>query len=296
LKSICLYLLPCLLPLSASCLEPDPPIDCTLCKQWNTPHAPFKLHGNTWYVGTNLSSLLIVTDAGLILLDAGLSQSAPLIATNIAALGYSTRDIRFITTSHTHFDHAAGIAALQRESGAIVLASPEAESPLATGNYHAEDPQLAYSDTFPPTTNIRVVDDGETIALGNQAITVHLTPGHTPGGTSWTWQSCESGRCLDMVYTDSLTAVSAPGYRFTEHPEVVAQLRASIATIAALPCDIMVSTHPEASQLFEKLAQVEFEGSLEGFINRNGCREYAAEATKTLDARLDSEGRDQGGN
>ncbi|GMR24495.1 MAG: hypothetical protein BMS9Abin37_3047 [Acidobacteriota bacterium] len=92
--------------------------------------------------------------------------------------------------------------------------------------------------------------------MGDQQIIVHFTPGHTPGGTSWTWHSCEGSRCLDTVYADSLTAVSTPGFRFTgdgTHPSIVQTFRESIATVASLPCHILVSTHPEFSNLFEKL-------------------------------------------
>jgi metallo-beta-lactamase class B len=288
-RTLVFALLPCLLWQQAVGLEPDPPISCTQCAQWNIPHEPFRLYGNTFYIGTALSSLLIVTNDGLILLDAGLPQSAPLLDANIRQLGFSSRDIRFIINSHTQFDHAAGIAAMQRESGAVVLASPEALQPLATGHYHPDDPQLAFGDTFPPTTNIRTVRDGETLQLGNQSITVHFTPGHTPGGTSWTWQSCEAGRCLDMVYADSLTAVSAPGYRFTDHPEVVVALRNSIAVVATLPCDIMVSTHPEVSGLFGKLERARATGSEDAFIDKASCTDYAAGALETLETRLASE-------
>jgi metallo-beta-lactamase class B len=288
-KTTPLFLLPCLIWQQAAGLEPDPPISCTQCEQWNVAHEPFRLFGNTYYVGTALSSLLIVTVDGLILLDAGLPQSAPLLDDNIRKLGFSSREIRFIINSHTHFDHAAGIAAMQRESGAEVLASPAAVEPLATGHYHPDDPQLAFGDTFPPTSNIRTVSDGETLQLGNQAITVHFTPGHTPGGTSWTWQSCEGDRCMNMVYADSLTAVSAPGYRFTDHPEVVAALRQSIAVVAALPCDIMVSTHPEVSGLFGKLERARATGSEDAFIDHAACTDYASGAVRTLETRLASE-------
>ena len=61
------------------------------------------------------------------------------------------------------------------------------------------------------------MNDGETVALGGTTITAHHTPGHTPGATTWTWQSCEGARCLNMVYVDSLTPVSKDGFRYTDH-------------------------------------------------------------------------------
>ena len=86
----------------------DPPHKCEDCPAWNKGREPFKLYGNTYYVGTDgLSSILITGDAGHILLDGGLEQSAPLIDANIRKLGFKTQDVKLIVNSHGHFDHAA---------------------------------------------------------------------------------------------------------------------------------------------------------------------------------------------
>src|SRR5262245_43364058 len=104
-------------------LVPDSPIECPQCITWNVPLQPFRVFGNTYYVGTaELSAILITGDDGLVLLDAALPQSAPLIDANIRALGFDTANVRLILNSHTHFDHAGGIAALQRATRATVAA------------------------------------------------------------------------------------------------------------------------------------------------------------------------------
>ena len=121
--------------------------------------------------------------------------------------------------AHAHFDHAGGIAALQRASGAPVAASARGARALAAGGSAPDDPQHAFgaaANGFPPVPSVRGVADGETLRVGPLAITARLTPGHTPGGASWTWRSCEGERCLDVVYADSLTAVSADEFRFSE--------------------------------------------------------------------------------
>lgn len=135
-----------------------------------------------------------------------------------------------------------------------------------------------------------MVRDGEILQLGDVAITAHDTPGHTPGSTSWTWKSCEAGRCRRIAYVDSLTALAAPGYRFNDHPRYVAAFRRSIATAAALPCDILLTPHPGASDFWERIARRKSPDDVAPLIDAGGCRAYAVEAGKTLDAQLAREG------
>lgn len=278
-------------------LRPDPPIACDACDEWNARREPVRIFGNTYYVGTaGVSSVLIASDKGLILLDGALPQSAALIDANIRALGFRTEDVRLIVNSHAHFDHAGGIAALQRASGATVAASAAGARALEQGAPSADDPQAnsGRNVPFPPVRNVRTVADGEIQRVGDLAITAHLTPGHTPGGTTWTWRSCEGDRCLDMVYADSLTAVSDPEYRFTGNgttPGTVDAFRRSIAKVAQLPCDVIVSVHPNATNLDGRLkrrTEMKPNGP-DPLIDPNGCRAYAAGAAKRLEVRVAEE-------
>ncbi|MER3547333.1 MAG: subclass B3 metallo-beta-lactamase [Rhodanobacteraceae bacterium] len=258
--------------------------------EWNAPQQPFRIYGNTWYVGPHgLSSTLIDTDHGLALIDGDLPESPPQIEAHVRALGFHVRDIKWIMNSHAHMDHAGGVAQLQRDSGAQVISSTEGARQLALGGTYAADPQYGFHLTYAPVRNVRVVRDHETLQLGNVAITAHYTPGHTPGSTSWTWVSCEGARCLHMVYADSLTPLGAPGYRFSDHPDYVAGFRRAIATVAALPCDILLTPHPGASGFWEKIARRKSADDVAPLIDTNVCREYAADATKMLDAQLTKE-------
>jgi metallo-beta-lactamase class B len=265
-------------------------IDCGSCKAWNVPQKPFKIYGNTYYVGTaELSALLVTSPKGHILLDGALPQSAPLIEANIKALGFRIQDVKLILNSHAHFDHAGGIAALQRASGATVAASVHGAQVLEQGIIGADDPQheLAGDQHFDKVTAVKKVADGEVLRVGDLAVTARMTPGHTLGSTTWTWQSCEKTRCLDIVYADSLTAASLDGYRFTDHPERVANFRATFDKVAALKCDIVVSPHPSATDVMERLAAAK--GALNPFIDPKGCSNLAAGARTRLDERLASE-------
>jgi len=278
----------------APAFKSDPPHKCDACDEWNKPREPFKVFGNTYFVGTDgLSAILIAGDAGLILLDGGLEQSAALIDANIRKLGFKTEDVKLIVNSHGHYDHAGGIAALQRASGARVAASPSGASALQRGENTVDDPQYGFGKTFngfPPVKNVSVIKDSEVLRVGNISVTANFTPGHTPGSTTWTWRSCEGQRCLDMVYADSISAISADGFRFTDSPERVNAFRRSISRLAELPCDIVISTHPSATNLDAKIKKrAERKGSEPDPFVDHGCKALAATAMKGLDARIAEE-------
>lgn len=274
----------------------DPPMKCESCAAWNAPQEPFRVFGNTYYVGVaGLSSVLITSDQGLILLDGGLTQSAPLIDASIRKLGFRTEDVKLIVNSHAHYDHSGGIAALQRASGATVAASPSGARAIESGEPTPDDPQYAFgkeANQFPPVKGVRVVADGETLRVGDLAVRAHLTPGHTPGSTTWTWRSCEGSRCFDIVYGDSLNSISAPGFRFTgdaKRPSVEAAFRRSIATVAELPCDILLTVHPGFVDMEGKLRRRQQEPGSEPFVDPKACRAYADGARQRLDQRVAEE-------
>ena len=268
-------------------IETSGPLWASQCKDWddwNKPAPPVRIHANTYLVGTcGISSILIVGDEGDILIDGGTEQDAPLIAANIRRLGFRVTDIKFILSSHEHFDHVGGIAELQRLSGATVVSSAAARRVLETGVASADDPQAGMNKPFPSATVGRVVGDGDEVRLGNLMVTAIATPGHTPGALSWRWVSCDGGVCRTIVYADSLTPVSRDDYRFSDHPAYLAAYRASIAKIAASPCEILLTPHPSASHLRDRLALGQ------PLLDTNACRDYAAALTKQLDDRLAKE-------
>jgi metallo-beta-lactamase class B len=291
-------LVPIVAAAGRAALTADPAKQCESCAAWNAVQEPFRVFGNTYYVGVaGLSSVLVTSDKGLILFDGGLPQSAPLIDASIRKLGFRTEDIRLIVNSHAHYDHAGGIAALQRASGAVVAASASGAHALESGEPPADDPQYAFgkdANGFPPVKAVKVVADGETLRVGHLAITAHLTPGHTPGSTTWTWRSCEGARCLEVVYADSLNSVSAPGFRFTgdaTRPSVEAVFRRSISTVARLPCDVLLTVHPSFAGMEDKLRRRREQPGSEPFVDPGACRTYAGDAAKRLDQRIAEEGK-----
>jgi metallo-beta-lactamase class B len=271
----------------------DTPHDCEPCEEWNQPLAPFRVYGNTWFVGTaGLGAILITSDKGHVLIDGGLPQSAPLIAANIRAAGFKIEDIKLILNSHTHYDHAGGIAALQRATGARVAASTPSKAALERGGPTEDDPQFAFGhkhNDYPVVKDVSPVRDGGKVNVGDLKLTAHYTPGHTPGGTSWTWRSCEQGRCLDLVYADSLNSVSAPGFNFSETQERMGTFLNSMKVVESLPCDLLLAPHPVLIEMDAKLARWKAQPAVNPFIDNTACRRYAEAARERLAKRVAEE-------
>ena len=262
---------------------------CKPDAKWAEPAPPLKVFGNTYFVGTcGISAILVTSDDGAVLIDAGVEAAAPLVEANIRALGVKLENVRYILNSHEHNDHVGALAALARDTHATVYAREPGASALERGRGGADDPQFRLGLTFAPVANVRRIGDGDHVKVGTIDITAHATPAHTPGSTSWTWTSCEGDRCLRMVYADSLTPVSDDGYHFSDdaaHPGYLDTYRKSIATVGALPCDILLTPHPDASDLWHRLGP----DATTPLVDAAACKRYAATATKNLDARIAKE-------
>ncbi|MEP7363189.1 MAG: subclass B3 metallo-beta-lactamase [Acidobacteriota bacterium] len=271
----------------------QPAPTCKNCAVWNTPQAPFLIYGNTYYVGPHgLSSILLTSKAGHVLIDGALPESASQIAANIRTLGFRIEDVKLILSSHVHFDHAGGIAELQRLSGAQVAASPWSATVMKSGVVAADDPQFGVLLPLAPVARVRTVKDGEVLTVGPLSLTAHMTPGHTPGGTSWTWQACEGGRCVDLVYMDSTTPVSAEGFKYTKNAKYktgIQDFEKSIAFLNTVKCDILLTAHPEAAGLWQRLEARERKTSADPMVDTGACRVLAGRAKELLQKRIADE-------
>lgn len=264
---------------------------CTAKSGWNDPATPLHLHGNTWYVGTcGISALLVTSDDGHVVIDGATPQAGTQIVDNIRALGFRPADVKAIVLSHEHFDHAGGLAELQRASGAPVYARAPAIATLGRGASDRGDPQFAVLESFPAVTNVRTIADEDILRVGPIAMRAIPTPGHSPGGTSWTWNACDDAGndCRRIVYADSLTAISDDAWRFSDdgaHPGYLAAFRDTLARVAALDCDILVTPHPSASALWTRIGPA----ASAPLVDHDACRAYAQAATARLDKRLADE-------
>jgi metallo-beta-lactamase class B len=245
---------------------------------WHTPRDAFHVIGNTWYVGTEaITVLLIRGPQGAILIDTGVPESAASVLENIEAAGAKPSDIKLILTTHAHLDHVGAIAQMKAATGARVLASEGSKVLLEAGGRN--DLHFADGFTYPPVGVDGLVRDGEILTVGDLHVTAHATPAHTPGSMSWTWVENEGDEAFEVAYVDSITA---PGYQLVGHekyPDIVEDFREGFAAIRGLACEILITPHPDASSLFERKAQ----GRL---VDAGACKAYADRGEANLDRQI----------
>jgi metallo-beta-lactamase class B len=242
---------------------------------WNRPVEPFRIAGNVYYAGAEgVSSFLIATPAGSILLDGGLPETAPQIEKNIATLGFRLADVKYLLNSHAHFDHAGGLAQLKRDSGAQMVASRADGAIISTGR----------GRDFPPVRIDRFVENGATVELGGAVMTAVLTPGHTKGCTTWTMPVSAAGNTYNVVFYCSTTVVDKlkdnRGY-----PRIVADYHHSFDTLAKLPCDVFLAPHPSFFHMDDKRARL-MAGGPNLFIDSGEMRAYVEKSRQDFERSL----------
>lgn len=248
-----------------------------LSDEWNDPVAPLHVVGNIHYVGAaGVSAFLITTPAGSILLDGGFRETAPRIQKSIGELGFRIEDVEYLLNSHAHFDHAGGLAALKKASGARLVAS------------QADAPRLRVGTAEQPAVSVdRVVKDGDRVELGGVVLTARVTPGHTPGCTTWTMTTEEAGKPLQVVFYCSTSVVDRlvgnKGY-----PGIVADYERSFARLRDLPCDVFLGPHPEFFQMAAKRERVG-KGQPNPFIDPGELRRYVEASEQKFREALKNE-------
>ena len=256
---------------------------CDNWDDWDKPAPPFRLYGDTYHVGTcGITSLLITSDQGHLVIDTGTEAGAAVVAANIEALGFSLSDVRYLSHTQEHFDHVGGMARLKELTGARMVASLGAQSVFETGISAVDDPQYGMHDPMTRLTVDTVLEDGESIRLGDKRMVATYTPGHSPGAISWRWTECEDNDCLVLVLSDGLGPVAAPDYRWSEHPGYLAEYQASIAWLNAVEADICLSAHPSQMRLMDRI-------ETDALANSTVCRSAALGVRNRLDSILAAE-------
>ena len=225
---------------------------------WTTPLTPFKISGNLYYVGSrDLAAFLVATPQGNILINSNLESSPPQIRAAVGQLGFQWADIKILLTSQVHYDHVAGAAQILRETHARHMVMDGDVSAMQSGGATDFDPTLP---RFPPAKVDRTLHDGDTVQLGGTTLTAHKTAGHTQGCTTWTLQTHEGPRTLNVVIVGGWAAnpdvrlISKPGHP-ASYPTIAADFDRTFKTLAALPCDIFLGAHGNYFNMLPKLTQ-----------------------------------------
>lgn len=262
-----------------------------LSRSWNRPVTPYRIIGNIYYVGaSDITSFLIVTPKGHILLDGGLVETVPQIQLNIAQLGFRLKDVKILINSHAHYDHAGGLAPLKRLTGARLMATgPDAEL-LARGgksDFHFGD-RLSYA----PIKTDRVLQDGDKVELGGVTMVANLTPGHTKGCTTWTMKVQEGSTSYDVVFVGSTTV---PGYKLVNNPNyptIVDDYELTFQRLKTLPCDVFLASHGAFFSMLEKSKQLAQGKRPNPFIDQQGYKRFIEDTEAVFRKQLEQE---QGG-
>jgi metallo-beta-lactamase class B len=220
-----------------------------------TAFPPHKVIGNIYYVGTRtLSSFLVVTPQGNILIDSTYERNVPGIRKSVEQLGFKFSDIKILLGSHAHGDHQEGDAMVKQLTGAQVMVMAEDIPALREikpgGKEHPIDKSL---------------HDAESVTLGGTTLVAHLTPGHTRGCTTWTTKVEDGGKTYNVVINCSLR----PPNVLT--PAVTEEFTRSFKLVRTLPCDVQLGDHPAQYGMLEKYPKLQA-GSTNPFVDPAGCQ------------------------
>ncbi|HUP87842.1 MAG TPA: subclass B3 metallo-beta-lactamase [Longimicrobiales bacterium] len=241
------------------------------------PVQPFRIAGNFYYVGANdISSFLITSPQGHILIDGGYPRTPSLIIASIAKLGFDIKDVKILLNSEPHYDHAGGLATLQRSSGAQLYASELSADVIESGGY---DPQVIFPikllfwtgvTRYPSPKVDRRLRDGAKIELGGNEVTAYITPGHTRGCTSFSLVVHDKDRDFRVVSACSLNAMGGMKY-----PDYKTDFAKTFRVLRSLNPDIWVTSHARHWGRWRKFSQLgSARDSVAPFIDREGFRAY----------------------
>ena len=258
--------------------------------EWNQPVEPFKIAGNLYYVGaSDVSSYLIATPEGHILVDTGFRETLPLIDANMKKLGFRIEDVRLILTSHPHYDHVGALADLKNRTHARLLTSPAD----AAGYERGGRQDFAFGDKypFPPVKADGLLTNEEAIGLGGATVIPHFTPGHTKGCTSYTLTVEEGGQRYRVAIVCSMTA---PGYKLVDnqnYSQIASDFLKSFALLKDLPCDIFLSMHSWDFGLEQKIRARRANPAVNPFIDRGALRAFAEKGEASVRKQIEEQYR-----
>lgn len=253
----------------------------------HAPYPPFKIGEGLYYVGSaDYASYLIVTKAGLIVLDGGDAVTGQQIVGNIRTLGFDPANVKILLNTHQHFDHAAGLAVVKKAAPGARLHASAADGPVIAAGGRG-DPFLK-GDRFhyEPVPVAVTLKDGQKVSLGGWTLSAHVTGGHTRGCTTWTFPVSVAGKVRQALVHCSASVL--PGYRLgrTEtYPGITAAYEKSFARWKSLPCDVFLGSHGAFFGMNAKRARLDA-GDAAAFVDPDGCRAFITRTEAAFRAEL----------
>lgn len=252
-----------------------------LPSSWTEPFDPVQIADNLYYVGSaGLGAFLLTSSEGHVLVDAPMEANVPLILDGVRTLGFHPGDIELHVVTHAHYDHVEGLAALMAETGGELVASAADGSFLERGEDFGFD-----SDGYPAVSVHRTVGNLETVAVGDTELTAHLTPGHTPGCTTWTGTTTIQGQERTFLILCSLSALSI--YRLGgDDPTYEGQAEdfcSSLAHLETLTPDVFLANHGQFFGL-ERKAMARRGGDESAFVGDGELARFLERARTAIDA------------
>jgi metallo-beta-lactamase class B len=264
-------------------------------KDWSLPFEPRRIIGNIYYVGSNMiSSFLITTPAGHILIDTGHIQMLPMVEANIEKLGFRVKDVKILLNSHAHVDHCGGFAEFKRRTGAtIVVSKPDGEMMMQGGkNDYADNGVYENGDNldYEPIKPDHFIADGEHVDLGGTTLTAHLTPGHTKGCTSWSMRAHEAGKDYDVLFLCGLTVSPYKLTNNDHYPNIVQDAQNSLMRLRGMHADVLLAPHDFYFNLQSKAARQK-EGAPNPFIDPTELGRHLTEMENDFQQALQAQER-----
>jgi metallo-beta-lactamase class B len=253
---------------------------------WTTPVKPFHIVGDIYYVGTvGLAAYLVTSPQGAILLDGTVAENAPLIERNIEALGVPLRMVKLLISDHAHYDHVGALAQIKRDTRAPFAASAGDRWALEHGRPRGQTTYPVIG--FPPITVDRVIRDGDTVRVGSITLTAHLTPGHTPGCTSWSTTVRADNRPVDVLFLCSITVAGNVLVGNTAYPDIAGDYMATFRKLGAIRADVVLTSHPEPADVLGREARRQA-GQPNPFIDPGVLPAIVADARHDFETSLQS--------
>lgn len=252
--------------------------------KWEMPLAPFRLIGDIYYVGTQgLAFFFIPTDDGHIIIDGGLPGQGEYIVRQIEALGYDPLDVKLLLNTHAHVDHSGGFAELKQLTGARLMSSLGDKLAIERGVYIGSEDIEDFR--MPPVMVDEILRDGKPVELGGVTLKPVLTPGHSPGCTSWWITVEEEGEPYDVLIFCSATVAANRLSGPPQYPGIVEAYKRTFEITKDWQPDVFLANHPEFFQLERRLERYDEEGPMV-FVDQAAFQRHIQPKRRAFESKL----------